>query len=57
MVHAEIDEDKQQELVEEFATEGDCNKEIRRLGEYLAKISLPGGYAVPLKVQVLQRVP
>lgn len=57
MIHAELDENKQQTLMEEFETEGDCDKEIRRLGEYLAKISLPGGYAVPLKLQVLQRVP
>ncbi|KAL3940388.1 MAG: hypothetical protein SGBAC_005064 [Bacillariaceae sp.] len=57
MIHAEIDENKQQALVDELETEGDCDKEVRRLGEYLAKISLPGGYAVPLKFQVLQRVP
>ena len=57
MIHVDLDENKEQALVEEFETEGDCNKEVRRLGEYLAKISLAGGYAVPLKFQVLQRVP
>ncbi|CAJ1934443.1 unnamed protein product [Cylindrotheca closterium] len=57
MPHAELDDAKLQALVDEFETVGDCNKEVRRLGDYLAKISLPGGYAVPLKFQVLQRVP
>ena len=57
MAHAELDDAKLQALVDEIEIEGDCDQEVRRLGEYLAKISLPGGYAVPLKFQVLQRVP
>eukprot|EP00566_Odontella_aurita_P021068 CAMPEP_0113545582 /NCGR_PEP_ID=MMETSP0015_2-20120614/11340_1 /TAXON_ID=2838 /ORGANISM="Odontella" /LENGTH=238 /DNA_ID=CAMNT_0000445961 /DNA_START=82 /DNA_END=798 /DNA_ORIENTATION=- /assembly_acc=CAM_ASM_000160 len=33
----------------------DCKVEIRQLGEYLAKISLGGGYSVPLKIAVAKR--
>eukprot|EP00980_Cylindrotheca_fusiformis_P006358 scaffold1356_cov123-Cylindrotheca_fusiformis.AAC.39 len=57
LLHSELDENKQQTLVDSFTTDGECDIEIKRLGEYLAKISLPGGYSVPLKFQVLQRVP
>lgn len=32
-----------------------CKTEIRQLGEFLARISLAGGYSVPLKVEVLKR--
>jgi ribosomal protein L9 len=57
LMHAELDESKQQSIVDAFTPEGACEIEIKRLGEYLAKISLPGGYSVPLKLQVIQRVP
>lgn len=39
---------------EEGNTE-DCKAEIRQLGEYLAKISLKGGYSLPLKFAVVKR--
>lgn len=32
-----------------------CDVQIRQLGEYLARISLRGGYSIPLRVQVLPR--
>jgi hypothetical protein len=57
LVHAELDENKLQTIVDEFQPDGDCEIEIKRLGEYLAKIGLPGGYSVPLRFQVIQRVP
>jgi hypothetical protein len=57
LLNAEQDENKQQSIVDAFTPEGACEIEIKRLGEYLAKISLPGGFSVPLKVQVIQRVP
>ena len=56
-MYAELNENKVQDMVDKFEPEGDCETEIRRLGEYLAKISLPGGYAVPLKFSVIQRIP
>lgn len=54
---SELADSKLQSMVDEFEPEGACEAEIKRLGEYLAKIGLPGGYSVPLKFQVLQRVP
>ena len=33
----------------------ECNVEIKQLGEYLAKITLAGGFTVPLKVKVERR--
>lgn len=32
-----------------------CRTRIRHLGEYVARISLRGGYTVPLKIEVLKR--
>lgn len=32
-----------------------CQTQVRQLGDYVARISLRGGYQVPLKVQVLKR--
>lgn len=32
-----------------------CKAEIRRLGLYLARISLKGGHSIPLKVEVVKR--
>ena len=45
--------------VEEAAKEGvgldDCNTQLKYLGEYVAKINLAGGYAVPLKFRIERR--
>lgn len=57
LMHSELDESKQQSMIDAFSPDVECSVEIKKLGEYLAKISLPGGYAVPLKFQVIQRVP
>ena len=32
-----------------------CTTQVRQLGEYLARISLRGGYKIPLRVEVLKR--
>jgi hypothetical protein len=54
----ELDDDKIQSMVDEFEPEdGNCQIKIRRLGTYLANIGLEGGYSVPLKCVVQQRVP
>jgi len=55
--HAELDNNKVQSMVDEFEPEGKCQTKIKRLGDYLAKISLEGGYSVPLRVAVMQRLP
>lgn len=32
-----------------------CAVQIKHLGEYIARISLQGGYSIPLKIEVLKR--
>ena len=47
-----------QKVLEESMTEDidtPCKVEIRELGTYLARISLRGGYKVPLKFEVVKR--
>ncbi|VEU43112.1 unnamed protein product [Pseudo-nitzschia multistriata] len=57
---AELDDSKIQALADDLVPvvdeEGRCLIRINRLGEYLAVIGLKGGYAVPLRVLVRQRV-
>eukprot|EP00934_Nitzschia_sp_Nitz4_P001466 Nitzschia sp. Nitz4//scaffold44_size153857//84102//84909//NITZ4_002728-RA/size153857-augustus-gene-0.9-mRNA-1//1//CDS//3329552178//1466//frame0 len=55
--HADLDDDKVQSMVDEFEPEAKCEMKIKKLGEYLAKISLDGGFSVPLRFVVQQRVP
>lgn len=55
--HAELDSDQVQSMVEEYKPEGKCDTKIKRLGDYLAKISLEGGHSVPLRFVVQQRLP
>lgn len=58
---AEIDDDKIENMLTDIGTVDEdgktnaCQVEIRQLGEYLAKISLSGGYSLPLKVAVVKR--
>ena len=56
----EFDDAKIQAMADELVpvtdTAGKCSIQINRLGEFLAVISLKGGYAVPLRVLVRQRV-
>ena len=55
--HEELDYDHVQRMVEEFEPEGECQTQIKRLGEYVAKISLDGGHSAALRFVVLQRLP
>lgn len=55
--HNELDDDKIQTMIDEFKPEAKCQTQIKRLGDYLAKISLAGGYSVPLRFVVRQRIP
>ena len=45
--------------VEEAAKEGvgfnDCDTQVKHLGDYVAKITLAGGYVVPLKFRIERR--
>jgi uncharacterized protein YnzC (UPF0291/DUF896 family) len=42
------------EIVESMDVSQPCKVQIRRLGHYVARISLSGGYAIPLKFQVVE---
>lgn len=53
--HEHLSAEEIEAMLNEIATEQDCNVQIKALGVYLAKISLRGGYTVPLKVEVLKR--
>ena len=56
IIFSELTDTKIQSMVDEFVpADGPCQIQIRRLGEYLAKISLQGGYSVPLRFTVLRR--
>ena len=55
--HAELDMNKAQGMVEEFEPQGSCTIKIRKLGEYLAKISLDGNHSVPLRFVIQKRLP
>jgi hypothetical protein len=55
--HAELDNIKVQSMVDEFEPEGKCETKIKRLGDYLAKISLDGGHSVPLRFVAQPRLP
>jgi len=57
IVNTERSENEVQSLIDEFEPEGECGIEIKQLGNYLAKISLAGGYSVPLQFTVVQRLP
>jgi ribosomal protein S7 len=47
-------EDEVQALVDALDTSKRCEVQIRRLGTFLARINLSGGYAVPLKFEVVR---
>jgi hypothetical protein len=54
--HSEL-RDKQLELLMKDLGDRDtpCTTQIKHLGEYVARISLQGGYSIPLKIEVLKR--
>lgn len=49
------DESALDALIDEAKTDEDCTVQLQRLGDYVAKISLRGGFSVPLKFSVLAR--
>jgi hypothetical protein len=44
-----------EEIMETMSTDEPCTVQIRQLGFYVAKITLKGGFVVPLVVQILKR--
>ena len=46
-----------QEILDGVDSEQPCSVQVKRLGEYIARIGLEGGYSVPLKFQVIQKIP
>jgi len=56
--HSDLDNSKVQTMIDEFEpSKGKCEIKIQRLGDYLARITLEGGYAIPLRFVVQQRIP
>ena len=58
VLHSELTQDVVEKMVEnDFGDSSDtrCTTQVKELGEYLARISLRGGFTVPLKVEVLKR--
>ena len=55
IVDQDVTAEELDEVLKEIETEEKCKVQIRALGTYVAKISLAGGYTVPLKVEVLKR--
>lgn len=53
---ADLNERDMDNLMETLgAAETKCEVEIKKLGEYVARLSLGGGYSVPLRFEVLKR--
>lgn len=50
----ETTEDQIQSFAEAINCDKPCEVEIRKLGQYVARITLKGGYVVPLKFAVLK---
>ena len=60
VVHSELTTEQAVEQVMQqhlgtSPTSEPCRTQVRELGEYLARISLKGGFMVPLKVEVMKR--
>jgi ribosomal protein L9 len=55
IVDQDVTAEELDEVLKEIETDEKCKVQIRALGTYVAKISLAGGYTVPLKVEVLKR--
>jgi hypothetical protein len=57
VIHSELTESSLQEIVDTKMGDAEtpCTTVVKELGEYVARVSLRGGYMVPLKVEVLKR--
>ena len=55
--HSELTEEGTEEMMQEQLGDASqpCTTQVRQLGEFLARISLKGGFMVPLKVEVVKR--
>jgi hypothetical protein len=55
--HAELDQKpaELQRLVDSLAVDQPCSAQVRQMGEYIALISLRGGYKIPLRIEVSKR--
>mmetsp|Transcript_16556 Transcript_16556/g.23354 ORF Transcript_16556/g.23354 Transcript_16556/m.23354 type:complete len:239 (+) Transcript_16556:26-742(+) len=51
----ELTDEALDKLIEDIPTQERCPVKIKQLGEFVAKLSLAGGYTVPLKFVVLKR--
>jgi hypothetical protein len=54
---SELNEKKIEEMLDAVDAEQPCSVDVKRLGEYIASIGLEGGYSVPLKFQIIQKIP
>ena len=57
VLHSELTEQVTEEMLKTEFDNADvpCMAHVKELGEYLARISLKGGYMLPLKVEILKR--
>jgi hypothetical protein len=56
VVHAVVTEKETEQFLNELGDEHlPCEVNLRHLGEYVARITLRGGYQIPLKIEVLKR--
>jgi hypothetical protein len=54
--HAELTDEEIENMIGEIEEDDEGqNVQIRQLGDFIAKISLAGGYSVPLKFSILKR--
>jgi hypothetical protein len=53
---ADLTDNEAEKIMEELGDPTEpCAVHVKQLGEFLARISLAGGFSVPLKVEVLKR--
>jgi hypothetical protein len=57
LFHSELDEKKMEVILDEIDTAEACGIGIKKLGDYVAMITLTGGHVVPLRIAVLPKMP
>lgn len=53
--HDRLTDEELESMLESFDTTSPCQAQIRQPGKFVAKLSLAGGYTVPLKFVVEKR--
>ena len=53
--HKKLTDKGIESLMKKIDTTSPCKVQLRQLGHYVAKITLDGGYTVPLKFEVVKR--